>query len=169
MTARKSAKTPASRKKTTKSAASTGSPARKKTSGRKAAAKPVARKSTAKPAAGRTPKTTKKKAPERGRKAAPPKTAAAAAPPESPSPAPSEPASKPAGKVTAADVNLGHVFALRPRVSTTFKQADFLTARHLLQDESWSSIPEAARAVAEKALSLTTDAKGKRGFRPGGR
>ena len=65
------------------------------------------------------------------------------------------------------DVNLGHVFALRPRVSTTFKQSDFLTARHLLQDEAWSTIQDAARAVAEKALSLTNEARSKRGFKPG--
>ncbi|MFP8873309.1 MAG: hypothetical protein VCB42_01970 [Myxococcota bacterium] len=59
--------------------------------------------------------------------------------------------------VSSLSVNLGHVFALRPRVSTTFRQPDFLTARHMLQDESYGSIPEAARAVAEKALELTHD------------
>jgi hypothetical protein len=52
-------------------------------------------------------------------------------------------------------VNLGHVFALRPRVSTSFRQADFNTAKHFLRDESYAGIEEAARAVAEKALELT--------------
>ena len=59
------------------------------------------------------------------------------------------------GSVTAKDVNLGHVFALRPRVRTSFRQPDFLRARELLSEESWESVPEAARAVAEKALELT--------------
>jgi hypothetical protein len=54
-------------------------------------------------------------------------------------------------------VNLGHVFALRPRVSTSFRQADFNKAKHFLRDESYAGIEEAARAVAEKALELTHD------------
>ena len=64
-------------------------------------------------------------------------------------------------------VNLGHVFSLRPRVSKTFRQADFLTARQLLQDEEYASIEEAARAVADKALDLTHKGPPKRGFKPG--
>ena len=74
---------------------------------------------------------------------------------------------KPEGKVSSMSVNLGHVFSLRPRVSKTFRQADFLTARQLLQDEDYASIEEAARAVAEKALKLTHDGPPKRGFKPG--
>jgi GH24 family phage-related lysozyme (muramidase) len=62
---------------------------------------------------------------------------------------------KPKGGASSMTVNLGHVFALRPRVSTTFRQADFTTAKHQLQDELYKSIEEAARAVAEKALELT--------------
>ena len=57
--------------------------------------------------------------------------------------------------ISSMAVNLGHVFALRPRISTTFRQADFLTAKHRLVDETFASIEEAARAVAEKALELT--------------
>ena len=55
------------------------------------------------------------------------------------------------------DVNMGQVFALRPRVSTSFRQDDFRTARHLLTDESFKDAAEAARAVAEKALEMTHD------------
>ena len=74
---------------------------------------------------------------------------------------------KPEGKVSPMSVNLGHVFSLRPRVSKTFRQADFLTARQLLQDEDYADIEEAARAVAERALKLTHDGPPKRGFKPG--
>jgi hypothetical protein len=74
---------------------------------------------------------------------------------------------KPRGEFSSTSVNLGHVFSLRPRVSTSFRQADFLTARHLLQDESYQSIEEAARAVAEKALAMTHEGPPKRGFKPG--
>ena len=157
MTARKTSKAAPAAKKSGKA---TKAPARKKTSGSKAAAKPAARKTAAKPArkAAAKPKAPPKKAPEpaprKDREAPPPKPAAKAA-------------AKPAGKISASDVNLGHVFALRPRVSTTFKQSDFLTARHLLQDEGWQTIQEAARAVAEKALALTNEARSKRGFKPG--
>jgi len=74
---------------------------------------------------------------------------------------------KPKSSVSSKSVNLGHVFALRPRVSTTFRQADFLTARQLLDDEAYGSIEEAARAVAEKALEMTHEGPPKRGFKPG--
>ena len=68
--------------------------------------------------------------------------------------------------VSSMKVNLAHVLALRPRVSPSFRQADFLTARHLLQDEAYASIEEAARAVAEKALSMTHEGPSKRGPKP---
>jgi hypothetical protein len=74
---------------------------------------------------------------------------------------------KPKAEVSSLSVNLGHVFSLRPRVSKTFRQADFLTARQLLQDEGYDNIEEAARAVAEKALDLTHKGPPKRGFKPG--
>ena len=50
---------------------------------------------------------------------------------------------------------MGHVFALRPRVVSSFKGGDFSTAKHQLRDESYASIHEAAKAVVEKALELT--------------
>ena len=119
--------------------------------GRKAAAR--------KPAGGGRP--AKKAASKR----AAPARAAEVRPASEPKAAPAErkPAAK--GGVPAASVNLGHVFALRPRVSTSFRQEDFRTARHLLQDESYASLGEAARAVAEKALELTRDA-GSKAVRP---
>lgn len=58
-------------------------------------------------------------------------------------------------KASSTDVNLGHVFALRPRVSTSFRPDDFRAARQLLDQESYATIEAAARAVAEKALELT--------------
>jgi hypothetical protein len=76
-------------------------------------------------------------------------------------------AKKPKGKFSSMNVNLGHIFSLRPRVGTSFRQADFLTARHLLRDESYANVEEAARAVAEKALAMTHEGPPKRGFRPG--
>ena len=61
-------------------------------------------------------------------------------------------------RVSSLDVNVGHVFSLRPRVTTSFKPRDFSAAKQRLQDESYANIQEAARAVAEKALELTRDA-----------
>ena len=65
--------------------------------------------------------------------------------------------------VSSAAVNMGHVFGLRPRVSSAFRQEHFLNARRLLEGESYASAEEAARAVAEKALALSNDPKGKLG------
>ena len=59
------------------------------------------------------------------------------------------------GKGSSISVNLGHIFALRPRVNTAFPPGDLNTAKHFLRDESYASIDEAARAVANKALELT--------------
>ena len=65
------------------------------------------------------------------------------------------------GSVASAEVNLGHVHALRPRVNVSFKQAEFLNAKRELAEESFASIEEAARAVAEKALEATNRKPGK--------
>ena len=65
---------------------------------------------------------------------------------------------KPAATSSAASstsVTLGHVFALRPRVNTSFRPPDFARAKRALEDESFSTIEDATRAVAEKALELT--------------
>ncbi|MCZ6783065.1 MAG: hypothetical protein O7G30_07110 [Proteobacteria bacterium] len=64
-------------------------------------------------------------------------------------------------------VNPGHVFSLRPRMSTSFRPDDLRTARHFLQDESYATIEEAARAVAEKALDLTHNPQSGRPFNRG--
>jgi hypothetical protein len=53
------------------------------------------------------------------------------------------------------DVNLGHVFALKPRVNTSFRQNDFLAAKRALREESFESVVDAAHAVADEALALT--------------
>ena len=56
---------------------------------------------------------------------------------------------------SAADVTLGHVFKVRPKVNTSFRPPDFARAKKTLADESYETILDAARAVAEEALSLT--------------
>jgi hypothetical protein len=76
--------------------------------------------------------------------------------------APKDP-SKPGQGVSSTAVNMGHVFGLRPRVSSAFRQEHFLNARRLLDGESYANVEEAARAVAEKALALSNDPKEKRG------
>jgi hypothetical protein len=70
--------------------------------------------------------------------------------------------------ISSLAVNRGHLFALRPRVSSAFRPEDFLTARRELENESYESIEAAARAVAERALALSNDTKKtKRDFQPG--
>ena len=65
-------------------------------------------------------------------------------------------AKKTAGaSISTMDVNLGHVFSLKPRVNTSFRQNDFLAAKRALREEKFGSITDAARAVAEEALALT--------------
>lgn len=64
-------------------------------------------------------------------------------------------------------VNMGNIFALRPRVNPSFRQEHFLTARRLLEEEAYASVDEAARAVAERALELSNDPNDKRGRKRG--
>ena len=71
--------------------------------------------------------------------------------------------------ISSMSVHLGHVFSLRPPVKTSFRQEDFRTARQLLRDETYASIQEAARAVAEKALAMTHEKPPKRGFKSSAR
>ncbi len=106
-------------------------------------------------------KVTQKKVAKKVTKKAPAKKAAAGKAPARKTA--KKPAAKPAKKkapagVTAAQVNLGHIFALRPRVSTSFPPERLRRAKDLLAEESWASIQEAARAVAEKALETTREA-----------
>ncbi len=57
----------------------------------------------------------------------------------------------------ASAVTLGHVFALRPRVNTSFRPPDFARAKRELVDERFDSVEHAARSVAERALELTRE------------
>jgi hypothetical protein len=109
-----------------------------------------------KPAAGGRPAAKKT-----ARKRAAPAAAVKDAPEAVAAPAVAERNAARKGGVSAADVNLGHVFALRPAVPKAFRQEDFRAARHLLEDETYASLEEAARAVAEKALELTREAGSK--------
>ncbi len=147
----------------------------KKAPAKKATTKKAgAKKATSAKSAKAAPKTaTKKKsgakaAPKRSvtRKAAERKPAEAAAPPATEA-ATTETASA-GGAFTASSVHLGHVFALRPRVQTSFEIGHFQQAKVLLEGESFADEAGAARAVAEKALELTHKGgskKGKRGDR----
>jgi hypothetical protein len=53
---------------------------------------------------------------------------------------------------------MGHIFALRPRATTSFPQQALQDAKQALADETYSTIVDAARAVADKALEITHDA-----------
>ena len=122
-----------------------------KTTKKKAASpSPSSKKATKKKAASKSPST--KKAPKKKK---------AASTPSDPSGTSSESkdagASRKAG-VSALDVNMSHVFSLRPRVATSFKAGDLSTAKHRLKEETYKDIQQAARAVAEKALALTHEA-----------
>ncbi len=57
--------------------------------------------------------------------------------------------------VSSKEVTLGHVFKVRPKINTSFRPPDFARAKKLLEKESYETIRDAARAVAEEALSLT--------------
>ncbi|MFK7895151.1 MAG: hypothetical protein AB8G23_04905 [Myxococcota bacterium] len=59
------------------------------------------------------------------------------------------------GSFSSTQVTLGHVFKVRPKVNTSFRPPDFARAKRSLSDETYESIQDAARAVAEEALSLT--------------
>ena len=79
----------------------------------------------------------------------------------------SAPAKKKAGKggVGVEAVTLGHLFALRPRVNTSFPQAEFLKAKRALAGEHYGSLEEAARALAERALADTNRKPAKHSIR----
>ncbi|HTO70589.1 MAG TPA: hypothetical protein VMR31_12065 [Myxococcota bacterium] len=126
------AKKPAAKKK--------AAPARKKAVAAKAKAKPAPKAPPTKPAA--TPL---------------PKPAIAARPQVVPAKPPA-----PAGSVTAADVNLGHVAQLGTHAG--FKLEAFQAAKRVLEGEHWPTIAEAARAVAAKAVEISNEAGGRNGF-----
>ena len=145
-------------------AAKKKSPAKKKAPARKAAPKKAAKKSAAPKKA--APKKAVKKAAPAQKKAAP-KSAAPkqmpsakrvrATPPTAPKPAP---APSFEGGISAADVNLGHIAALRPRTHTGFRPEAFQEAKRALADARYPTIEDAARAVAEKAVELSNQGGG---------
>jgi hypothetical protein len=60
-----------------------------------------------------------------------------------------------APSVTAMQVHLGHIFALRPRVQVSFNPESLREAIRVLAAEKYASLDEAARAVAAKAVELS--------------
>jgi hypothetical protein len=62
-------------------------------------------------------------------------------------------------------VHMGHIFALRPRVETSFGTGDFQDAKQFLSEEAYDDAETAARAVAQKALELTHKGGAKKGRR----
>ena len=126
--AKKTSKKPANKttKKTTKKAATkTASKAPKKAAKKKAAAKKATGKST-----------DKDKVIDKGAKKEPAKQ-------------------KVKSGFSSLAVNMGHVFALRPRVGTSFRPDDFRNARQQLESESFKSAADAARAVVERTIELS--------------
>ena len=100
-------------------------------------------------------KTTKKPSRKSGaRKAAGSKPAAKKAA-TSEKPEAEKAAAESGASIRSNQVVLAHIFALKPRVAMAFKPDDFRKAKQLLEDESYESIPEAARAGADRALELT--------------
>jgi hypothetical protein len=71
---------------------------------------------------------------------------------------PAAPPVRPEGSVSSMDVTLGHVFSLKPRVNKSFRSNDLSQARRALADRVYADLAEAARAVAEEALSITRGA-----------
>ena len=142
-----------------KASAGKKAPAKKASGGKKAPAKkaPGGKKAPAKKAPA-AKKAAPKKAPA-AKKAAPKKAPAAkkAAPKKEPvaKKAPAKPAPAERSGFSSLDVNMGHIFALRPRIETSFRPDDFRTARQQLEDESFKNANEAAQAVVEKALEFT--------------
>jgi hypothetical protein len=166
----------AARKKTAKTAGAKKKAAVKKSkpAAKKAAKKPAAAKAASKTAAKAAPK--KKavagKAPPAAKKTPPTKPTAAPAPtPVAPAKPPiaAKPAVVPAkpvptGSISAQDVNLGHIAALKPRTHTGFKLEAFQAARRALEQERWATIEDAARAVAAKAVEISNESGGRNGF-----
>lgn len=166
-TAEKPAK-PTTKKAATKTSATRKS-ASKKTDSKKSATKKAAttktatKKSASKKAASRKAAAKKPASKKKASAEAKPATgkAPAEAKPAATKPTPAPKAAK--GDVAAEAVNLGHIFALRPRVETSFPQDALRRAKSDLRDERYGSLEEAARAVAEKALETTRKKPGKHG------
>lgn len=138
-------------------------PAAKKTAGKKAAARKTPSKKGAAKKASPKKAAAKQAVPKKAdaKKAAP--TKATGAKDAGAKAAPAAKTKRAADGISSTAVNMGMLFALRPRVNKSFRQDDFLTARRLLADESYATLEEAARAVAERALALSHEPKGRRG------
>jgi len=163
MAAKKTAKKKTAKKTAEKKAAKK---AKKKTAAKKAAARPAAKKAPAKKAPAKKAGAKKAGAGAKkasGKKASPKKSVEKPASGAPAAPAEPKAASTPtkAGAFTAADVHMGHIFSLRPRVTTAFRPEDLRTAKHTLGEETFESAAEAARAVADKALELLHDGPGR--------
>jgi hypothetical protein len=139
--------------------------AKKKVTARKGGARKKASKRTTEIA---TPaRAAKKKAPARSAAVRPgPKAGRHSSPqaPPKPAPTPTDPVATPGPSVSAQQVNLGHIFALRPRVRTGFSPEAFRDAARALADEKYPTLQDAARAVAEKAIELSNAAPGREPF-----
>lgn len=119
--------------------------AKKKATKKKTASKPAAaKKSSTKKTS--TKKTSKKQASKKAASAQ--SSSSADASTEKPA------AATPKKGASSLDVNISHLFSLRPRVNTSFKPGDLNTAKHQLKDDTYKDIQAAARAVAERALEL---------------
>ncbi|MAG29737.1 MAG: hypothetical protein CL908_02445 [Deltaproteobacteria bacterium] len=128
----------------------TGSGAPKKKSAKRKS--PVKKKAAPKKGAASTEKKASAKAAAPAKKKAEARKDPAAKPDAAPTPA------RPEGSVSSMGVTLGHVFALRPRVNTSFRQNDLSQAKRALASEVYPDLAEAARAVAAEALALTRGA-----------
>jgi len=149
MTAKKkSAAKKAKKKKAAKKTAAKKKVEKKPAAKKKAAKKSGAKKATNK-AAKKAPKKAAKKPSKKGaaKKATPPGS-------DAKKPAPKKAASAKGG-IASGEVHMGHLFSLRPRVNMSFKPDDLRAAKQRLVDESYATIGEAARAVADLALELS--------------
>ena len=138
------------------SAKKKGAAKKKSAPKKKAAAK---KKAAPKKKAASGTKSAAKKAAAPKKKAAP-KKAAAKAPTKQ---TVEKKAARPKGSISSMDVTLGHIFAVRPRVNTGFRHHLLAEAKRALEDEVYATIRDAARAVAEEALSITNDPSGRQG------
>jgi len=144
--------------------------AKKKSSGTKAPKKKAAAKKKAAPkkkAAAKKKAVPKKKAPAKPKpaakarpavdneKTAPAVVRRATAPKTAKTQTTPKNVDRPKGSVSSMEITRGHIFAIRPRVNTGFPQNDLFEAKRALADEVYASLGEAARAVAEEALSIT--------------
>ena len=152
-------------KKTAKKTAKKSAAKTAKKTAAKSAKKSAAKKTTAKKSTKKAAKSTAKKSPAKKQKPTASKTAKSAS---ATKPTATKPAAAGAGKgggTRSAEVHMGHLFSLRPRVNMSFKPEDIRTAKQRLEDESYASIPEAARAVADLALEISQggrpDSRGK--------